>query len=81
MTDYTPHPMGAEEGQDYVIGYMCLTDFECELGMASGGNRVFPSVGDLKEHFKCVSGCGIAEVKVSFSRIIEPGKQLEGEQE
>lgn len=72
---YTPHPMGAEDGEDFVLGYMCLTDFECELGMAVGGNVIFPSVEDLKEWRKCVAECGIAEVKVSFSRIIEPGRE------
>lgn len=77
---YTPHPMGAEEGEDFVLGYMCLTDFECELGMASGGNVIHPSVEDCKEYRKCVSECGIVEVKVSFSRVVEPGKQHEDEE-
>ena len=74
-SEYVPHPMGAENGEDFVLGYMCLTDFECELGMASGGNTVHPSIEDLKKRRTCVSSCGIVEVKVSFSRIIEPGKE------
>lgn len=68
------HPMGSEDGQDFVIGYMCLTDFEWELGLASGGNVIHPSVEDLKKRRKCVASCGIAEVRVSLSRIVEPAK-------
>lgn len=57
-----------------VAGYMCSVDWECELGAASGGNRVFPSVEDLKRNHKCWEGCGIVEVKVFFSRRMEIGK-------
>ena len=80
MSEYIPHPMGAEKGDDFVVGYMCLTDFECELGMASGGNTVHPSIEDLKKRRTCVSSCGIVEVKVSFSRMVEIGKQYDGDE-
>jgi hypothetical protein len=40
--------MGDEDGS--VLGYMCLTDFEFEVGAASGGNRIFPSAEDLRQH-------------------------------
>ena len=57
---------------DYsVVGYMCLTDFECELGCAMGGNVVYPSEGDLREHRKCVPECGIAKVEVTGLEIIQ----------
>ena len=69
--------MGSEEGHDHVIGYMCLTDFECELGLASGGNTVHPSVEDLQKRRACVSGCGIVEVKVLFSRVVLPPKDYD----
>ena len=36
-----------------VIGYMCAIDWEYELGAASGGNLVFPSVDDLKRSHVC----------------------------
>ena len=52
-----------EEGYS-VTGYMCLTDFECELGMACGGNTVYPSENNLRKYRKCVPQCGIAKVKV-----------------
>lgn len=65
-------PMGGD-GQDFVIGYMDLVDFECELGCAMGGNKVYPSITDLKESKKCVEGCGIVKVKVEFIEIVDEG--------
>jgi hypothetical protein len=66
-------PMWREGGQDYVLGYMDRIGFECELGGASKGNRVFPSVEECKEHHKCWEQCGIVEVKVEATRIVEEG--------
>jgi hypothetical protein len=61
--------------QPAVIGYMDLTDFECELGAAMGGNRVFPSVDDLRRcKSGCIDECGIVEVEVRFRRVIQPGR-------
>lgn len=45
-------------------GYMCKTDFECELGAAKGGNVVYPSEADLRANRSCVEHCGIVKVKV-----------------
>ena len=64
-----PKPM-MEKGHS-VIGYMCLTDFECELGMACGGNTVYPSERNLRKHRKCVPECGIAKVEVIGLEIIQ----------
>jgi hypothetical protein len=66
-----PRPVWREKGQDYVIGYMCLIDFECELGAAQGGNRIFPSVEECREHRKCVGSCGIVKVKVEAIEIVQ----------
>lgn len=55
-----------------VTGFMCLVDFECEIGGAKGGNRVYPSVGDLKQNRRCVSECGIVEVRVVGMRVVQP---------
>lgn len=71
MTDKSVGSMWAEE-DGTVIGYMCLIDWECELGAASGGNRIFPSVEDLKAHHTCWESCGIVEVKVAYSKTISP---------
>lgn len=63
--------MGEEDGS--VIGYMCAVDFECELGAASGGNTVHPSVEDLKKGHECWESCGIVEVRVTYSKTIHTG--------
>ena len=59
---------------DIAIGYMDKIDFECEIGLASGGNTIYPSIEDLKEHKKCVSECGIVKVEVKLIEVIEESK-------
>ena len=54
-----------------VHGYMCLVDFECELGSASGGNTVYPSIEDCQKRRKCVLGCGIVKVAVRALEIVQ----------
>lgn len=72
-------PMGSNPDEDFVVGYMCLVDYECELGCASGGNHVYPSIGDIREHLKCVASCGIVEVEVRARRIVqEPTEDEQG---
>jgi hypothetical protein len=76
----TIKPMNRENDEDdFVLGYMCLVDFECEIGAALDGNKVYPSERSLREHMPCVEDCGIVEVKVSFSRLIRPGRLFEEE--
>lgn len=58
-----------------VTGYMCKVDFDYELGCASGGNIVYPSEKNLREHRKCVNECGIVEVRVQFVRVIQEGRE------
>lgn len=61
-----------------VIGYMDITDFECELGAASDGNRVYPDVESLKkEHAACIDHCGIVKVKVTAIEVIQAPKPEE----
>jgi len=55
------------------VGYMCGTDFDHELGNASDGNTIYPSVDALKRHNKCVDECGVVEVEVRYKRTIEQG--------
>lgn len=64
-----PAPMWGTTERNGVVGYMCLIDFECELGAASGGNRVYPSAKEAL----CASTCGVAEVEVIGRKIITPG--------
>jgi len=58
------------------IGYMDMTDFEFELGMAQSGNVVYPSVEDVLRHRKCASECGIVEVEVKFRRVVMEPKDI-----
>lgn len=51
--------------------YMDLVDFYHELGEASDGNRLFPSIKDLKTYYKCVDECGIVEVEVRLKRVVK----------
>lgn len=60
-----------------VVGFMCLTDFECEVGAAVGGNKVFPSIDDLRRCRPCADSCGIAEVRVVGVKIVQPAKDYD----
>lgn len=70
-------PMFPDEGDDTMYGYMCLVDFECELGFADCGNVVYPSVESLKERRKCFEGCGIVKVAVKTVEIVQAAKDYE----
>ena len=59
-----------EEGDEL---YMCLTDYEHELGEASGGTPVYASIEDLKATRSCVSECGIVAVRVMYVKTIDSG--------
>jgi hypothetical protein len=64
------HPLwGDEKGN--VIGYMDKVDWDYEIGGAAGGNKIFPSIDDLKHCKPCVDSCGIVEVEVRLRRIIK----------
>lgn len=54
-----------------VIGYMDKVDFDCELGQAIDGNKVFPSIEALKKFKPCVKQCGIVEVEVRLREVIQ----------
>jgi hypothetical protein len=54
-----------------VTGFMCKTDFDCELGAAKGGNLVYASEADLRASRGCLDECGLVEVEVSLVRVIQ----------
>ena len=60
-----------------VVGYMCKIDFDHELGEASDGNRVYPSLACLKAARGCWGICGIVQVCVSLVKVIRKGKRDE----
>jgi len=55
-----PHPMFPDTDNNGIIGYMCLTDFECELGNATGGNVVYATASEAL----CKGLCGVVEVEI-----------------
>lgn len=74
MSDNIIWSMNREDDSNHVTGYMCMTSWECEIGVACGGNTIYPSIEDLIKCHTCCGedgGCGIVEVKVSFSRVIK----------
>jgi hypothetical protein len=54
-----------------VTVYMCGTDWQWEVGEASDGNKIYPSVDELLEYCKCAAGCGIVECKITFSKWVQ----------
>lgn len=54
------------------IGYMCAIDFDHELGQALGGSTIWPDVDDLKENHPCADECGIVEVKIVRTKVVQP---------
>ena len=54
-----------------MIGYMCRTDFSCELGVI--GVMVYASEEELREDRKCVKGCGVVRVDVRHVETIDTG--------
>lgn len=55
-----------------VRGYMCLVDWEYEIGHAADGNKVYPSLKALQEHHNCWAECGVVEVEVRSIRTVVP---------
>ena len=56
-----------------VIGYMCATDWQHEIGDAPEGNVIYPSIDELKKRRACVIQCGIVEVEVLFRKVAVQG--------
>lgn len=55
--------------------YCCGVDWQHEIGDASdieGSMPLYSSVEELKKDRKCWKSCGIVELKVEFSKWIEP---------
>jgi len=54
---------------------MCKVDWEfVELGVALGGNTIFPSPSDCRHNRKCTDQCGMVEVEVRLRRVVAKGK-------
>ena len=55
-----------------MLGYMCMIDWQHEIGAASDGNKVYPSIEDLRRDHTMFEQCGVVEVRISFSKIMIP---------
>ena len=64
--------MNAED-DGTVTGYMCATDWECEIGANADGNVIFPSLETAMQRLKCAKGCGVVEVSISFKSLALQG--------
>lgn len=62
--------MACEADKNFIEGYMCLTDYECELGVASGGIAVYSSLEDVLATRRCTKECGVVKVAVSFIEVV-----------
>lgn len=55
-----------------LIVYIDGVDFQHEIGEASGGNKVYPSLKDLKENNKCYESCGVVKAKITLVEWVLP---------
>jgi len=55
------------------FGYMCLIDWNYEVGQNARGNLVYPDIECLRERHNCADSCGIVKVKLTLEEIISPG--------
>jgi hypothetical protein len=55
-----------------VRGYMCLIDWECEIGHNPHGNKVYPSLHALQGDHTMWKDCGVVEVEVRAVRLVAP---------
>lgn len=77
MSENAAIPADGADERGVITGYMCLIDYEHELGYASDGNRVYPSIEALKRAHKAWEGCGIVRVEVRGVAIESPQDLLE----
>lgn len=56
-------------GDAAIVGFMDKVDAECELGAALGGNKVHPSIEDVRKHHPCVKQCGIRRVHILLGKV------------
>jgi len=71
-------PRGNYAAEDNsVIGYMCLIDWQHEIGSVSDGSRIYPDEDDLRKHHPCADACGIVEVEVRCRRLVSPGREYD----
>lgn len=51
-----------------IIVYVDGVDWQHEIGEASDGNKVYPSINCLKKYSRCWDGCGIVECELVLKK-------------
>lgn len=54
------------------VVYLDGTDFKYEIGHASDGNKVYPSLDCLKKYSPCWEECGVVECKLTLEEWVVP---------
>jgi hypothetical protein len=49
-----------------IVVYVDGVDYEHEIGEASDGNKIFPSIKALQENNRCWEGCGVVKCELVF---------------
>lgn len=62
--------LGVQYATHRVRGFMCKIDFDHELGAASSGSTVYPSLRALRREHTMADACGIVEVEVTLVRVV-----------
>ena len=60
------------------FGYMCKIDWDFEFGEALGGNKIYPSLADLKQNHDCWERCGVVKVKISLEETLHETNHFRG---
>lgn len=72
MADNVPNTTKPDDRADApVVGFMCLTNYWHELGLAPRGGTVYSSIEALRRERGCVKDCGIVEVEVRLRRVVQ----------
>ena len=58
-----------EDGK--IRGYMCLTDYECEMGLAACGHSIYQTLELCLELRQCADQCGIVKVAIEAEDIVQ----------
>jgi len=59
-----------------IKAYMCKTDFDYHIPDDINGVDIYFSKQDLINNRPCVKDCGIVEIEVSFSKVINKAEPI-----
>ena len=53
--------------------YVCKTDFDYHIPDDMHGIQIYFTEKDLRRDRECVAECGVVEMEIEFSKVIDPG--------